>query len=309
MTQINHGEDILLELAGIWYPLPRESGRQDWFMDIHRDFFSRISSGSPPVRFIRYSLSGKNGFSGFALLIVHRSQSPLSDGMTRWILTNQRLVMVSDTGAWRSHRVVHTRAPSPGEIPVSLILENPPEEEGVLTASAWLCPGDHERDKVVLVPYDRSWPVLALAGIEWFTGQVGSGFVGRAEHYGSTAIPGMIAKPVIDLLIEVPSSGEAVEKIIPLMNDTSCEFWWYKDHIAMIVRDPKTRIRKYHIHLAPAGHEIWQGLVFRDRLREDPDAASAYARLKDNLCSRFGDEREEYTRAKGDFVREILSLR
>ena len=65
--------------------------------------------------------------------------------------------------------------------------------------------------------------------------------------------------------------------------------------------------RSHHIHLAPAGHDIWKGLAFRDYLRSHGEEAGRYAALKQRLASLYPADRERYTQAKTEFVNEILA--
>ena len=139
----------------------------------------------------------------------------------------------------------------------------------------------------------------------WLRNIVSPDIALRIEHYGSTAIPGIPAKPVIDILMEVPSFTEARRNLIPLFNKPECEYWWYDEHMVFIIRDRSTGLRTHHIHAAPKGHQVWQGLAFRDYLRTHPEDARRYATLKYKLAESHGNDREAYTDLKADFVNEI----
>jgi GrpB-like predicted nucleotidyltransferase (UPF0157 family) len=131
--------------------------------------------------------------------------------------------------------------------------------------------------------------------------------VGRIEHYGSTAIPGVPAKPTIDILVETPSFDVARRVLVPGLADPEWEFWVYADHMIFIKRGEFSGPRTHHVHVAPAGHRLWEGLVFRDYLAANPDAAREYAVLKRELSARYQTDREAYTRAKTEFIRGILN--
>ena len=162
-------------------------------------------------------------------------------------------------------------------------------------------------DDVHLVDYDPSWPGLFTETARWIRDRLGLDPSLRVEHYGSTAIPGMPAKPVIDVLVEIPSFEEAGKLAVPLLNGTTWEYWWYWDrmHMIFIKRKEFMGQRTHHIHMAPGGHELWRGLAFRDYLRSNPGEASRYAALKRELASKYRKDRESYTTAKGAFVREV----
>jgi GrpB-like predicted nucleotidyltransferase (UPF0157 family) len=115
----------------------------------------------------------------------------------------------------------------------------------------------------------------------------------------------MPAKPVIDVLVEVPSYDDARRVLIPALNDESWEYWWYTDHMIFIKRDMVTGKRTHHIHIAPPGHRLWEGLAFRDYLIAHPETAGEYAALKQELAALFRTEREKYTDAKTAFIRAI----
>lgn len=163
------------------------------------------------------------------------------------------------------------------------------------------------RDDIYLVDYDPSWPAQYEEMADWLQSRLGTDVVLRVEHYGSTAVPGMPAKPVIDILVEVPSFAEAKRRVIPYLNEETWEYWWYAGHMVFFKRKELMGERTHHVHLAPRGHAFWDGLAFRDHLRSHPVAAAAYAALKRRLADRHRKDREAYTDSKGEFVREVLS--
>lgn len=165
---------------------------------------------------------------------------------------------------------------------------------------------DSFEDSIYLVDYDPAWPEKYQEFATWLRERLGSDVALRIEHYGSTAIPGMPAKPVIDVLVEIPSFAEAKQRAIAQFNNDSWEYWWFSEHIFFLRRSQPMGQRTHHLHMAPANHDIWQGLVFRDYLREHPEDAKRYAELKKTLAAELGRDREAYTRAKTDFVNAIL---
>lgn len=179
-----------------------------------------------------------------------------------------------------------------------------------LTANAYFRPdGEGAADDTVqLFDPDPTWPEQFAECATWLRQALGPKLALRIEHYGSTAIPGIPAKPVIDVLVEVPSFEVAKREALPLFNAPQWDYWWHSGHMLFVRRTRLMGTRTHHIHLAPAGHRLWEGLIFRDRLRTHPDEAQAYADLKRQLAVAHADDRERYTQAKTDFVARILKL-
>ncbi|HEY94034.1 MAG TPA: GrpB family protein [Dehalococcoidia bacterium] len=176
----------------------------------------------------------------------------------------------------------------------------------ILSANSYSQEGIVPDDDVHLVDYDPSWPDRFEEVANWLRNSISPDIALRIKHYGSTAIPGIPAKPVIDILLEVPSFSEARRNLIPLFNKPECEYWWYDEHMVFIVRDESTGLRTFHIHVAPRGHRVWEGLTFRDYLRTHPEDVQRYADLKYKLAESHSNDREVYTDLKTNFVREII---
>jgi GrpB-like predicted nucleotidyltransferase (UPF0157 family) len=166
-------------------------------------------------------------------------------------------------------------------------------------------------EPVVLLPYDAGWPgafaeerVRLLAGLPDRLIDV--------QHIGSTAVPGLVAKPIIDLLVGVASMDDArtlVEPVLQLgyttsraFNDTLVDRLWF-----MRASDGR---RTHHLHLVVHGSTVWlRHVAFRDALRRQPVLAARYATLKAALAACFRDDRDAYTDAKDAFVRQVLDGR
>ena len=132
----------------------------------------------------------------------------------------------------------------------------------------------------------------------------------RFEHIGSTAVPGLIAKPVIDVLVEVESDDIALTQVVPrLMKAGYFECYWRFDsppgHFQCVRRDTQTFKRLVHVHLVDPKHPMWRTVAFRDYLRAHPDALARYATLKKDLAAKFPDDREAYTFGKSELVEEL----
>jgi len=135
---------------------------------------------------------------------------------------------------------------------------------------------------------------------------IGEWVVGGVHHVGSTAVPGMEAKPIIDILAGVRSLEESRSCLEPL---TQLEYLYapYLPEEMHWFCKPHPSRRTHHLHLIPVGSRRYADeLAFRDRLREDPQIAAEYLTLKRDLARRFANDREAYTEAKSDFVNRVL---
>lgn len=117
----------------------------------------------------------------------------------------------------------------------------------------------------------------------------------------------MIAKPIIDVLVEVPSFPEAKQVALPLLNNELWEYWWYGNHMTFVKRDGLMGLRTHHVHMMTEGRELRARLAFRDYLRSHAEEASRYAALKRRLADEHRENRENYTGAKAAFVDEIVA--
>ncbi len=166
-------------------------------------------------------------------------------------------------------------------------------------------------EPVQLVPYDPSWPSLFAeerARVEDAVSRWAEGI----KHIGSTAVCGLDAKPVIDLMVGLKAMSDADYCVRPLI-DLEYSYWaeGAEPHHRLFVRfvDPEMTARTHNLHLVEAGGWYWKDrLLFRDYLREHPEIAAEYARLKHELASRHRDDREVYTAAKADFVSGVVRL-
>jgi GrpB-like predicted nucleotidyltransferase (UPF0157 family) len=221
---------------------------------------------------------------------------------------NPRPGMAQVPGA-RAFLPAHTDGPRP-QLPSGLTGEFVAEgREYWVSANSYvgLRNEDAASDDVRLVDYDPSWPEQFQQMAAWLRKNLEPEVVLRVEHYGSTAIPGMPAKPVIDILVEVPSFREAKRAMVPLLNRPEWEYWWYAGHMAFIKRRRLMGERTHHVHVAPRGHEVWKGIAFRDYLRAHGDEAARYAALKRQLAAAHSADRERYTQAKEAFVGEVVA--
>ncbi len=161
-------------------------------------------------------------------------------------------------------------------------------------------------DSVELVPYDETWPALFEQERARIERVVGS-WVEHIEHVGSTAVPGLAAKPILDILIGVRSLPEAQQRCIEPFERLGYE---YRGDAGVPGRlffrkgDPK---KSHHLHVAEVGDAFWEHhLLFRDYLRTHQETALEYAGLKRALAECYHDDRAAYTEAKTDFISEVV---
>jgi GrpB-like predicted nucleotidyltransferase (UPF0157 family) len=161
---------------------------------------------------------------------------------------------------------------------------------------------------VDLAPYDRAWPGLFEQERTALAGAIGEWLAGPIEHIGSTAVPGAIAKPVIDIMAGVRTLDDSRPAIAALASLGYCyapyrpqsEHWFCK---------PSPAFRTHHLHLVPLDSIQWnEALAFRNFLRADPRVAAEYAALKERLARQFRFDREAYTEAKAPFIARIVRL-
>ena len=162
--------------------------------------------------------------------------------------------------------------------------------------------------KIVIVDYDPKWPA-------WFEEEKNRLFqrMGRwvtdIEHIGSTAVPGLGAKPVIDMMIGVSSLPEADAYCLAPIASLGYEYFKkYEDQMPYrryFCKNQSENILEHHIHLVEKGGEFWERhLAFRDYLRANTETARDYEQLKRVLAPQFTD-RNEYAAAKTDFIKNI----
>jgi GrpB-like predicted nucleotidyltransferase (UPF0157 family) len=162
---------------------------------------------------------------------------------------------------------------------------------------------------VVIVPWNPEWP----REFEQERGRLEETFASMnavVEHIGSTAVPGLAAKPVIDIMVGVTALSEAEARIDSLR---ALGYEYVPAYEAQLpqrryFRKPLATPRTHHLHCVVQGSSFWQDqLAFRDYLRAYPAAAQAYATLKLNLALQYAADREAYSEGKSEFIISILN--
>jgi GrpB-like predicted nucleotidyltransferase (UPF0157 family) len=161
---------------------------------------------------------------------------------------------------------------------------------------------------VHIVPYDREWPGRFETERQLLIEAIGPWLVdGSIEHIGSTAIPDLDAKPVIDIMAAVESL-DGSRAALPVLERYQYCYYPYRAEVMHWLCKPSPAHRTHHLHLVPLGSPLWnERLAFRDYLRAHPDMAQEYAELKRRLAAAHRLDREAYTDAKAPFVQRVLS--
>jgi GrpB-like predicted nucleotidyltransferase (UPF0157 family) len=164
-------------------------------------------------------------------------------------------------------------------------------------------------EEVRMAAYDSRWAAQFVAERNRLLDLLPGRF-GAIEHIGSTAVPRLAAKPIIDILAGVRTISEADSLLEPLCAhgyETSAEFNATLPDRRWLMRHAFGR-RTHHLHLVVFGSVQWvRRLQFRDVLRTDFAIAARYEHLKQELAEQYRHDREAYTHAKATFINEVLS--
>lgn len=158
---------------------------------------------------------------------------------------------------------------------------------------------------IIIEDYSPHWPE-AFEAIRTRIAPAVTEFAASIEHVGSTAVPGLAAKPIIDIDILLKPTAElslTIEKLFAIG-------YQHQGTLGVAGRDAfKAPLHDVQHHLyvcSAAGQEFHRHITFRDYLRTHPKDAGDYARLKRSLAAKFRDDREAYSLGKTNFINEIL---
>jgi GrpB-like predicted nucleotidyltransferase (UPF0157 family) len=168
-------------------------------------------------------------------------------------------------------------------------------------------------ERAEIRPHDPRWTVRAQVEREQLSDLLAPWLVDGVEHVGSTAVPGLAAKPIVDLMVSVTDLDtvirEALEGLVaagwcyvpPDLDGRSWRRFFVKP-------DSFGQRREAHLHVFRSGHPRWtEQLRFRDALRGDDELARSYEDLKRRLADQRGHDREAYTDGKAEFVTSVLN--
>jgi GrpB-like predicted nucleotidyltransferase (UPF0157 family) len=161
--------------------------------------------------------------------------------------------------------------------------------------------GGREHRRIVIAEYDPSWPARFEEERQRIAAALEATAI-RVEHIGSTAVPGLAAKPIIDVLVTV-ANPEDEAAFVPRLEAAGYE---------LRVREPGHRMfrtpeRDVHVHIwADGDPDVTRQLTFRDRLRCSPGDRAEYERLKRELAARDWEDMNHYAEAKSPLIDAIV---
>jgi GrpB-like predicted nucleotidyltransferase (UPF0157 family) len=165
--------------------------------------------------------------------------------------------------------------------------------------------GGVEKREIKIADYETNWPMKFETHARTIADAIGAAAV-RIEHIGSTSVPGLAAKPIVDILVVVVDSAdessyrarlEALGYVLRVREPD-----WYEHRMF------RTREKDLHIHIYSAGcQEIERNLTFRDRLRSNVDDRNRYEAMKRELANNVWSDMNEYARAKTEVIESIIA--
>lgn len=168
-----------------------------------------------------------------------------------------------------------------------------------------------ELQPIVVVDYDPEWSRIYEEERTRIIDLIGN-CLEEIQHVGSTSIPGLAAKPIIDILAIIPEISIVEHCVKPLER---LDYAYFGEngipdrHYFRKPSDIRFHQHTHHIHMMERGHEqVHKMLMFRDYLRRQPEAVQAYQDLKRELATKYRGDRVAYTDAKEPFVQSILRL-
>ena len=168
------------------------------------------------------------------------------------------------------------------------------------------------KEEVVVVAYDPCWPELFEKERCHLLSCLPADLVKRIEHFGSTAVPGLLAKAIIDILVEVSSLDATKQRIAPILEAQGYDYFWRASFgddtppfYSWFIKRDRAGSRTHHIHMIEAQFEQWDQLLFKDYLIEYRDVAREYSDLKKKLADAHHNNRIAYTEAKSSFIKSV----
>ena len=164
---------------------------------------------------------------------------------------------------------------------------------------------EQRAEPVVVVPYDPAWPAAFASLRDRIAPVLGELAVG-IEHVGSTAVPGLVAKPIIDIDVVIRHADNVPDVVTRL----ATLGYAHLGDLGILGREAfrsAPGLPRHHRYVCAAGAAALQAhLALRDALRADPELAAAYAALKRELAERYRDDRDSYAEGKSAFIDSVL---
>jgi GrpB-like predicted nucleotidyltransferase (UPF0157 family) len=163
------------------------------------------------------------------------------------------------------------------------------------------------RHTVRVVEHDPEWASLFEEEAATIC-RAGGPLVLDVQHVGSTAVPGLPAKPILDIAVAVRSSGDIPELVRRLTAVGYIDRGdGGRDGGYLLVRDSEPEVRTAHVHIVECADPQWHRyVVFRDTLRRDDEIRQQYGEMKKRLAAAYPTDRERYTASKNEFIRRVL---
>jgi GrpB-like predicted nucleotidyltransferase (UPF0157 family) len=167
-------------------------------------------------------------------------------------------------------------------------------------------------EHVDVQPYDPAWPKRYQEEEDLLVRSLPPDLVQRIVHIGSTAVPGLSAKPIIDLQVEVNSLDRVRREVVPIMQDLGHEYIWRPTmgesapFYAWFIRRDAAGKRTHHVHMVEPDAASEDRVLFRDHLRAHAELAAKYETLKRDLAAHFPDDRTAYTKGKTEFILDVV---
>jgi len=169
----------------------------------------------------------------------------------------------------------------------------------------------YRNDAIELTPYNTEWPKMADLEIKKLLDLLPKNHVIDIQHVGSTAIPNLMAKPIVDIQIAVDSLIACKPSAIEVLKTLGYEYWAENPDperlFFMKGMPPFGDKRTHHVHIVEPSSKHWkEKILFRDYLSAHPEVAYDYQRLKQKLASEHPYDREQYTNKKTEFIKNVL---
>lgn len=164
-----------------------------------------------------------------------------------------------------------------------------------------------DKNKVVITPYSPEWTIEFKKEKRTLETLL-KGRVFAIEHVGSTSIPGLSAKPIIDIAVAVQTK-DLLYDLIPILSKNGYDVI---DAIEtkgeVLARKGPPERRTHYIHIEVIDSTFWRNhILFRDYLLAHPESVKQYELLKKDISEKYKDERKKYTAAKNEFIQDILN--
>lgn len=165
-------------------------------------------------------------------------------------------------------------------------------------------------DEIELVPSNPDWPARFEKEAARLRAIIPADLLIDLQHIGSTAVPGLAAKPIIDIQATVTDLEAARTRLVAPLEAAGYAFWAENpdtDRLFFVKGlPPSAPHRTHHLHIMEDGPGALKHVAFRDHLRDHPAERDAYAALKRDLARRYRHDREAYTQAKSAFIETVL---